>query len=434
MAMSRTARILVAILLLAAAAFFWVNFYTQNRTAETPATDPAASDGVAVPPATTPAATEPASAVAEGDDAAPSDAAATPAEPGGEPTAEVDATPSTEEPTDLDAVVVAPIVGEPGDGPPTVVVDAPVAVGREIVVADLPFLVTEPRPLAVDEELDTEEVAQAVPVRGVTVPTRATVNPFSPVVVRVPPAPERDIPAADRAVTEVAVPAAPTPAEAAAAAAAARASAPTPRAVAPAPVGETAGLRPLPTGTVLSSTPSLLREPRAATAAAPVEVPPVVAVAVPDVEATVPGTDPVAGNPTASTPSNVDPEPLGAPSAAGPASDAAATADATTDQPGAVASPDAAATPPTPADPPPLAAGASSLARFLRDGNYAFTGSVVGPISVGVFRSDRDATPLVVAIGQTLPDTDIVLTDLRGQQAELRLGDSTQILTLDLRR
>ncbi|MDF1524052.1 MAG: hypothetical protein P1P87_14710, partial [Trueperaceae bacterium] len=205
--------------------------------------------------------------------------------------------------------------------------------------------------------------------------------------------------------------------------------------VAPAPVGESAGLRPLPTGTVLSSTPSLLREPRAATVAAPVEVPPVVAVAVPDVEATVPGSDPVASNPTSSsTPASVDPEPLGAPSAAGLASDAAATADATTDQPGAVASPDAAATPPTPADPPPLAAGASSLARFLRDGNYAFTGSVVGPISVGVFRSDRDATPLVVALGQTLPNTDIVLTDLRGQQAELRLGDSTQILTLDLRR
>jgi hypothetical protein len=84
--------------------------------------------------------------------------------------------------------------------------------------------------------------------------------------------------------------------------------------------------------------------------------------------------------------------------------------------------------------PPPLAAGATELARFLRDENFSFTGSVLGPVSVGVFRSDLDNDPLVVALGQTLPNTDIVLTDLRGQQAELRLGDSTQILTLDLRR
>ncbi len=70
----------------------------------------------------------------------------------------------------------------------------------------------------------------------------------------------------------------------------------------------------------------------------------------------------------------------------------------------------------------------------MRDENFSFTGSVLGPVSVGVFRSDLDNVPLVVALGQTLPDTDIVLTDLRGQQAELRLGDITQILTLDIRR
>jgi hypothetical protein len=76
----------------------------------------------------------------------------------------------------------------------------------------------------------------------------------------------------------------------------------------------------------------------------------------------------------------------------------------------------------------------TELARFLRDQNYAFTGSVLGPVGIGVFRSDLDPSPVVVALGQTLPETEIVLTDLRGQQAELRLGDTTQILTLDLRR
>jgi hypothetical protein len=40
----------------------------------------------------------------------------------------------------------------------------------------------------------------------------------------------------------------------------------------------------------------------------------------------------------------------------------------------------------------------------------------------------------VVALGQTLPDSEIVLTDLRGQQAELTLGDTSRILVLDLRR
>jgi hypothetical protein len=70
MTLSRTARILLALLLLAAAAFFWVNFFTQNRVLgedpETPAT-------AAVPPAPTPS--EPADAAPDETDAeAPLDA------------------------------------------------------------------------------------------------------------------------------------------------------------------------------------------------------------------------------------------------------------------------------------------------------------------------------------------------------------------------
>ena len=111
------------------------------------------------------------------------------------------------EPADADvepAIVVAPA----DEGPPTVVVDAPV-VGREIVIADLPFLVTEPRPIEVDDAAEAEAV-DGEPALGVTTPTRATVNPFSPVVVRTPPAPERDVPDTASVVGEVAVPAGPT--------------------------------------------------------------------------------------------------------------------------------------------------------------------------------------------------------------------------------
>jgi len=82
----------------------------------------------------------------------------------------------------------------------------------------------------------------------------------------------------------------------------------------------------------------------------------------------------------------------------------------------------------------PLAAGATALSRYLRDNNFSFTGSVLGPVSVGVFRSAINSTPIVISLGQTLPDTEIVLTDLKGQQAELTLDDTTQTLTLDLRR
>jgi hypothetical protein len=63
-----------------------------------------------------------------------------------------------------------------------------------------------------------------------------------------------------------------------------------------------------------------------------------------------------------------------------------------------------------------------------------FTGSVLGPVGVAVFRSSLSQSPLVVTLGQTLPETDIVLTDLKGQQAEFTQDNDKQILILDLRR
>ncbi|MEJ2358691.1 MAG: hypothetical protein P8Y13_11530, partial [Deinococcales bacterium] len=63
-----------------------------------------------------------------------------------------------------------------------------------------------------------------------------------------------------------------------------------------------------------------------------------------------------------------------------------------------------------------------------------FTGPVLGPVSVGVFRSSQYQMPVVVSLGQDLPDTKITLTDLRGHEAVFTLNDSTQSLSLDLRR
>ena len=447
MAMSRTARILIAILLLAAAAFFWVNFYTQSRTAETPTpADVVTTDG-ATEPATPEAADAdavPDAADADADaDATPVDGAVTddaevPADGDGAPAADAVAGEPAEGDAEGEAAAEAPLVVAPADdGPPTVVVDAPV-VGREIVIADLPFLVTEPRPT--DAATPAADAVEGAIARGVTTPTRATVNPFSPVVVRTPPAPERVVPDTASVVGEVAVPAGPTPAEIAAAEAAARASAPTPRAITPGSPGDTSALRPLPSGSVLSSTPQLLREPRVGTVAEEVDFATVTTIAVPDAE------------PANLAPSETAPAQADAPDEVEPLAGASAQPDVTqpdvaqpdADQPDVaqpdVAQPDAdqSEAGETPAivdaSPPPLAAGATQLARFLRDQNYAFTGSVLGPVGIGVFRSDLDTAPVVVALGQTLPETEIVLTDLRGQQAELRLGDSTQILTLDLRR
>lgn len=459
MAMSRTARILVAILLLAAAAFFWVNFYYQSQSAELPAGDPVTADGEPlVTPATEDVAVaaedaalaadggladgegltgdatvvdeEPAAA-ADPDAAAATEPAADVARLDGEAAATVDDTDAQDAQAAggaaLDPVSEAaagPAAGEPvaTDAPPLVVLDAPVSVSRDIVIADLPFLVTAPQVTASAAEVN--EAVEIAPFQGVTTPTRATVNPFSPVVVRTPDAPDREVPGASD-VVDVPVPAQPvaqTPPPAPV-----RAEAPTPRALAPAT--STSELpRALPTGAVLSSTPALLREPRIGSVAEVVDFAAVAAISVPDAEPTDLGQRELAEVPSVRV---ADPMPIGPIAVPEPEPEvdpevlaaAQAEADAAAAGAGSQAS-----------GPPPLAVGASPLARYLRDRNYSFTGSVLGPVNVGVFRSDHDSVPVVVALGQTLPETDIVLTDLRGQQAELRLGENTQILTLDLRR
>jgi hypothetical protein len=407
MALSRTARILIAILLLAAAAFFWVNFFYQSRLAEAPAQDPVTATPTP-PAAATPDAADP-DAVVSDPDAVASDPDAVVSDP--------DAVAS-----DPDAVVTDIVADDVAvDDPAVVAIDPAIAITRDVVIADLPFLITEPRAPEAAAEAEVDDVAAV----GVTTPSRATINPFSPVVVRTPPAPARDVPSPTVAVGEVPVPSGPP----AAPAVPTRASAPTPGAVTPgAPVAALS--RELPSGAVLSSAPDLLRQPRIGTVADRVDIPSITVIAVPDPE-------PAAIAPPAA-PRPVAPEVAIAP--VGPNAGVPTPEPMPDPTPEPTAEPGVAPTAPSVVAPAPrvdttsIAAGTTRLARFLRDNNYTFTGSVLGPVSVGVFRSNIDAAPIIVALGQTLPNTEIVLTDLRGMVAELTLGDTTQILTLDLRR
>jgi hypothetical protein len=444
MALSRTARILIAILLLAAAAFFWVNFFYQSRLAEVPAQEPLTASPAPTPGITT------------AEDGAPaSDAVVQAPEPGA--STEANDPPmdpaTTELGEDASAASAAAAQGEPelaqpaapivADEPPLIVLDAPVAVGRDVVIADLPFLVTSPPAPVLAED---PAIAMASAAAGaVTVPSRATINPFSPVVVRTPPAPTRDVPPAIvgvGATPVTGVPAAPAPAVVT------RAPAPTPRPLAPAAPAATALSRDLPTGSVLSSTPDLLRQPRVGTVADRFDLPTVTAIAVPAAEPAIVAAPPTPRTPVVPvilqpvgpigmpvTPPVVDVEILAidVPSDDAPAAEAAEPGEATAEAAAPAGQP---AEPGAPVNgaPAPLPAGTNLLSRYLRDNNVVFTGSVMGPVSVGVFRSRLESTPIVVALGQTLPNTEIVLTDLRGMQAELTLDDSTQILSLDLRR
>ncbi len=410
---SRSTRILLGALLLAVAAFIWFNYVWQpeqpqvvtggngtsarlgagvsNGTAS-PATVPLVSgDGAAAGTTQVPAGPRP--AVANGDDATP-------------------AAPS-----------VAPL--------PT-----PGVVARDLEIVELPFLVTQP-PVA--EETGEEAVAED---EGASRPTavRASVNPFSPVVLNTPEvtassdfAPdavepgfaESPAPAAEQvievsipdgpdqnAITTIQAPAGTTTqpgssSPATAAGAPAPVAVPVPAAAAPvasAPAAQSSGNlaqslpRPLP-GPSLSPVPDVLQERRAIEDVPQPNLAQVAAVEEPGLDIGETVTERVAD------------EDAGTPEVLPPVS-------------GRV----------MPSDSDPLVAGITPLSRYLRDYDVTFTGMVLGPISQGVFHSNASPRPVVVGIGQQLPETEITLTDLRGQQAEFTLADASQFLTLDLRR
>lgn len=405
MALSRTARILIALLLVAAAGFFWVNFFQQapdgtvTAAVEDPVTTPVPlqTEGDTPAPAT--------DRVSDGIVASPDeepragDATATGAEQANGATA---ASPATDAAPDA-ADGVAAI--EPSDA---VLVPPPVVL-RDLQVAQLPFLITEPP--SADEDALAAEGDEATRDQSTQ---RANINPFSPVIVKAPPAPPQQVVAAapsssdsgDVQVVEVNGSPASSPAPTTVVSPPAP-KAPAPRAVAPA-ARATALPRPLPSGT-LSATPDILRDTRTQpqTPSGPSDLASVAAVRVPGEETPV---DLPVTSGASSVASGAAIDPLGTGYQA--AAEAAASASQAL----------------------PLAVGADPLSRYLRDNNVRFTGSVLGPLSVGVFRSNEFTQPVVLTLGQFLPETDILLADLRGYEAKFSLNDRTQVLSLDLRR
>lgn len=328
------------------------------------------------------------------------------------------------------APLVAAQPGQEGATPPVVVLPLPEAAlqpARDLEVLELPFLLSESPAQPQDEQA-------AADADGVNRPTavRVSVNPFSPVVLATPAAgqtvpqavepgvfpPEPEVIEVSipdgpdqQAITSIAPPAGTVAAPGSPVAQAAQpvitpAEVPVPTVAAPAPAAQTQAAssiaqtlpRPLP-GPSLSPVPAVLQERRSVSDVPQPNLAQVAAVAEPTGEPAALVTDRVADTDV------VTPEPL---------------------------PPAAARVMPAATD--PLVAGITPLSRYLRDNNVSFTGMVLGPVSQGVFRSSLSPRPMVIGLGQVLPDTEITLTDLRGQQAEFKLADASQFLTLDLRR
>jgi len=370
MTLSRTARILIAVLLLAAAAFFWVNFFSQEQPAATPVTANTA------PPST-------AAAPAPGSKAQPSVA-----------------------PADQNA---APVVAP----------NKPAVATRDLQVAELPFLVTQPPASGQagggNGTNGSAGAPSAAGTQSAASAQRMSVNPFSPIVVQAPPAAPAATQASVQPPASQQVTTAPAPSNQPASPPK-LAEAPAPQPVAPPPPQASGLPHALPSG-MLPTTPSVLQSTRAqASSAAPKDLGPVAAVRVPSqADSASLGTISQVGSLT-SGPS--------VPGVLGPSQ--ANAAQSGNSQPASQANPGNGNA--------PLQAGTDSLSRYLRDNNVRFTGTVLGPVSVGVFRSSQYKMPVVVPLGQDLPDTKITLTDLRGHEAVFTLNDSTQSLSLDLRR
>lgn len=431
MQLSRTARFLIAALLLAAAAFVWVNFFNQGELEDAPTLAGSQQPGGAINVGGTPdgqaAVNTPAADGAQVSQANASGAGSTPAAVNGQPTS-VDG-----QPTAVDAQPTSAAEGVAGSAPngeqaapaseagapPVVVASGDQVVTRDLVVEQLPFLVLGPPSSAAGD-------ASAADAAGASRPQasqRASINPFSPVVVQAPPAaaPQQEVaqaeqPPASPPIVEVQADGQPPASSSAAGQAPASQAqaepvrAPAPRTVAPAGVVASNLPRALPSGT-LPATPQILRDARSQ----PVVVEPVApalgdlaALREPTPEAAeVAPVDTSVATPTAAT----VPDPLG---------------------PGRPLSQPVQAE--TPSNTLPLAVGADPLSRYLRDNDVRFTGTVLGPLSVGIFRANQYSAPVILTLGQELPDTDIILSDLRGYEARFTQGDRTQTLSLDLRR
>lgn len=76
----------------------------------------------------------------------------------------------------------------------------------------------------------------------------------------------------------------------------------------------------------------------------------------------------------------------------------------------------------------PTGVSGGQLATFVQNNGIAFTGAVQGPVSVGVFRSNQGSFSVV--LGRTLPNSNVVLTDITASQAILSQEGETLALPL----
>ena len=407
MMLSRTTRFVILLFLLAAATFVWVNYLLEGTDTPDPITEGAQPMMAMLQVEVQPDATD----------------TATPSE-------------GTETVTGDAPVVIAV---EPAVTPevPTVTAQGMQTIAeRELEVAQFPFLVTEPPVIttaAVGNDGDAVLRPQA---------RRASINPFSPVLAVAPVAPATPVagvappatqPNIEVVAVEVSVPGAPTLPGVQREPVVETVVAPTPRPLAP-PSPLAQGLpRQLPSGT-LPITPDILQTTRVPPPV--VEIEPVVEID-PEVESVVVEPEVVRPQPQVIAAAAMIREPndtvLADLEAVGTTPNSGAAVPGLLGLAVVEAEPEPVAVV-TPVATVPLAAGTDLLSRYLRDNSFSFTGTVRSSISVGVFTSPLHTTPVVVSLGQTLPDTDIVLTDLRGQQAEFTLGDMTQVLTLNLGR
>jgi hypothetical protein len=429
---SREAKILFGLMCLAAAILIWVNFATQRQggfalfgnqeatlapSSPTETTSPvdAVTPGAVTPDGATPTTTEPTTDI-DGASVLPS-VDVTAVAPDGSITATPDATALPAE-TATAAAEVTPTVAA-----------APIA-ARDVQLAELPFLVTE-APVEAAPEV-TEEVVAETTRPG---EQRATVNPFSPIVLAPVETTVASEPAPVDTTTLIDVP---VPGE--------------PIAVTPADAGLQQGVQPIEQGPIVAEGPlpeAVLPAPTVASLPRP--LPTATSPVAPDIlrnmsrtpDATTLISDPVA--------SETEPQILEVPAAIREPGQVATTvtpailtpsvasldsAEVELELVGSLASADTSATstPGSTANGAPLVAGASPLSSYLRNNDFRFTMYASGPVGVAVFSSKLSQNPVVISLGQTLPETEFVLTSLQGKEAEFSYGQEKQLLTLDLRR
>ncbi|MGL4608692.1 MAG: hypothetical protein ACRCYY_03260 [Trueperaceae bacterium] len=281
---------------------------------------------------------------------------------------------------------------------PTVVAVAPTA-ARDVQLAELPFLVTE-APVSPTSATAEEVTATARATRPGE--QRATINPFSPIVL----APVETTQVANNNLVEVAIP-------------------DEPAGISTVDADLANGVRPVEDSVAEGPLPEAVL-PKPTVASLPRALPGIGSPVTPDLLRNM-SRSPVAGTIGASSNTGVTVT-IREPGQVTPTvrSTLSASAENTDDMEleplGSVGAGSA------------DGVNTSSLSSYLRNNEVRFTGYAVGPVSVGIFRSKMSSNPINLIIGQPLPETEFVLTSLQGKEAEFSDGQEKQLLTLDLRR